>query len=79
MTMPKWNNDWDQSDPLRGKRGWNVRRYIVVGITLMLFVTFCGLLVRNAAWQYQRSMIEYEKYKLQRDAIDIKANESHRK
>jgi hypothetical protein len=79
MKLPKWNNEWDQSDPLRGKQGWNGRHYVVVGITALMFVTICGSIVRTAARVYQNNQLEYEKYKMQRGAIETMVNESHRK
>ena len=43
MTTPKWNNDWDQSDPLHGKRGWSRRHYFAVSVSAMLLLTMCRL------------------------------------
>ena len=79
MTMPKWNNDWDQSDPLRGKRGWSPRHYFAVGITVILLVIVCGSVVQTVAKVYQKNEIEHKKNELRRDAIDNMASESLRK
>ncbi|WP_171473774.1 hypothetical protein [Frigoriglobus tundricola] len=44
MTLPKWNSDWEQPDPLRGKRGWSRRHYAALGVAAaLLFATFAVL------------------------------------
>ncbi len=35
-TLPRWNNDWDPPDPLRGKQGWALRHYVRIGVGIVV-------------------------------------------
>jgi hypothetical protein len=49
MTLPKWNDDWEKPDPLRGKRGWTCPDYVNIGVALGLVVTALSLLAPAVA------------------------------
>jgi hypothetical protein len=44
-----WNDDWEKSDPLRGKRGWTCSDYVNIGVAMVLLVTAFGLFVEGIA------------------------------
>ena len=39
MTLPRWNDEWEKPDLLRGKRGWTFPDYINIGVAIVLVVT----------------------------------------
>ena len=41
--MPKWNPEWQQSDPLLGRRGWAAHHYaaVAVGFLVVWFALVC--------------------------------------
>lgn len=43
VTLPKWNNEWEKPDPLRGARGWCRHHYATVVVAAGLLVTATGL------------------------------------
>jgi hypothetical protein len=45
MTLPRWNDDWEKPDPLRGKRGWTGPDYVNISVAVGLVVIAFGLLV----------------------------------
>jgi hypothetical protein len=45
MTIPKWNEEWEKPDPLRGKRGWCRHQYATAGGAAVLLIAAFGLLV----------------------------------
>jgi hypothetical protein len=40
MDLPRWNNEWDPPDPLKGRLGWS-RRHYVTG--MMFMIVLAGL------------------------------------
>jgi hypothetical protein len=43
MTLPRWNDDWEKPDPLRGKRGWACLQYINMGIAVAHCTRLAGM------------------------------------
>ncbi|OWK45189.1 hypothetical protein [Fimbriiglobus ruber] len=45
MTLPKWNNDWEKPDPLRGQRGWSRHHYATVFVAAVVLAIAFGLVM----------------------------------
>jgi hypothetical protein len=45
MSLPSWNDDWQKSDPLRGKRGWACPHYADIGAVLLVLTMSFGLVL----------------------------------
>jgi hypothetical protein len=44
-SLPQWHEDWESPDPLRGKKGWEVRDYINIAVAVCLVLMSITLLV----------------------------------
>ena len=76
MTLPKWNNEWEQSDPLQGKLGWSWRRYLSVGISMLLLMTFCGVVIPAIVKLRHEKMIKDSFLEVKHKGIDMAIRES---
>ena len=63
MMLPKWNNEWEKPDPLRGQLGWSRHHYAAVVVAAILLVTVFGLVVPfvGKARQKERELDEVYK------------------
>jgi hypothetical protein len=76
MTYSKWNSEWERPDPLRGKRGWNGRNYIIVTISVILSMIASGLIIPAIAKVSQDGAQKDFQNQLGRDYFDEMVRDS---
>jgi hypothetical protein len=54
-SLPQWNNEWDPTDPLRGKRGWAFHHYVSLVAGLAVLAATLWLVWPVAAKSRQRA------------------------
>lgn len=65
MTLPKWNDEWEKPDPLRGRRGWQRHHYATACVAAILFAVSLTLFfpaVVNARFKQHKLDREYEQF-----------------
>jgi hypothetical protein len=45
LLLPRWDEEWEHPDPLRGKTGWEFRDYFNIAAALCLTAMAIGLLI----------------------------------
>lgn len=74
MSLPKWNSEWEQPDPLRGRLGWARHHYVnaavaVVLLGLVIVVMILGVLVPALVRAQRREAILEQRNKILQKAV----------
>jgi hypothetical protein len=45
VDLPRWNNEWDPQDLLKGRRAWAMHHYVGAGVFALLLLSVAGLAI----------------------------------
>lgn len=47
-SLPRWDDAWEQPDPLRGRHGWSLHHYVAVAVKAFLLLIVAFLILSPA-------------------------------
>jgi hypothetical protein len=68
LDMPRWNDEWDPPDPLKGRPGWGRHHYATFTVTALL-LAIVAIVALHAYHQYRWvKAMEYQAWQRQMEA-----------